>query len=130
MVGVSAGMHDPVKCVGVGEKSSRSQWLATTGDRKGGRAWGDVGAGGPDEAADRPGVPSTLLGYNLYGIGEAVDCFFSAQTAWRAHFNGKGGCPTPFPKMGTLALLISCSRQNLARKEAQKFYYILWAQER
>ena len=54
MVGVSAGMHDPVKCIGVGEESSQSQWLAITGDRKGGRAWGDTGAGGPDTAAEPP----------------------------------------------------------------------------
>lgn len=62
MVGVSAGMHDPVKCVGVGEKPSRSQWLAITGDRKGGRAWGDMGAGGPDEAADPPRGPQHTAG--------------------------------------------------------------------
>lgn len=55
MVGLLAGMHDPAKCVGVGEKSSWSQWLDITGDRNGGRAWGDGGAGGPDTAPETPG---------------------------------------------------------------------------
>lgn len=39
MVGISAGVHNSVMCVGVGEKSSWSQWLAISGERKEGRAW-------------------------------------------------------------------------------------------
>lgn len=36
-----------------------------------------------------PGLPSMLLGYHLCAIGEAVNCFFSAQTACKAYFSGK-----------------------------------------
>lgn len=75
-----------------------AQWLAVTSDRKGGRAWGNAGAEGQDTLWASPGDPSMLLGYRLCGIGEVVDCFLSAQTAWRAHFNRKGGVLPLFPK--------------------------------
>lgn len=85
MVGVSTGTYGPAECVGLGDKSSCSQWLAVTGDRKGGRAWADVGPEGldsPRTVSDHPlGGPSMLLGYHLCGIGEVGDCFLRAHTA-------------------------------------------------
>lgn len=65
MVGVSTGTRNPAKRVGVGEKSSWSQGLDIDGDRKGGRAWGGAGAGGPDTAAEPPGVPQHTAGISF-----------------------------------------------------------------
>lgn len=48
VLGLSTGMHNPAKCIGVGQKSSWSQRLDINSDRKGSRAWGGAGAGGPD----------------------------------------------------------------------------------
>lgn len=87
-------MHDPVRCVGVGDKPSRSQWLAITGGEIGGRTWVGVGAGGWTRLPSTPGLPSMLLGYHLCETGEAVDCLLSAQTACKAYFNGKEESPT------------------------------------
>lgn len=84
MVGISAATHHPAKCVGVGEKSSWSQWLDITGDRKGGKAWGDAGAGGPDTAAEPLGGPQDAAGISFVWdrrssglLLQCSDCLYS-----------------------------------------------------
>lgn len=72
-----------------------------------------------------PGLPSMLLGWHLWAIGEARDCL-QGIFQWE-----RGESSTSFfPKTGTLALVISRSRNNLERKEKWRFYPILWALER
>lgn len=123
-------MPDPARFLG--EKPSWSEWLLSLGVGRWEAAHGLVQEQeGWTRLPSTPGFPSIFLGYQLCAAGEAVDCFFSAQTACKASFNGKEGrVPHLFPKIGTLALVISHSKCNLAREEKWKFYPILWAPER